>query len=91
MQTSSEIERNDFDQWISWTLATGFRNVHPSDKVWQRIVHCIENLDETGQETVQGAARQAKSVDKLFILLSYIGIEPYIAFVYTGLAFTYGV
>ena len=55
MQTSSELERDSFDRWISWLLAVSTENARPSEQVWRRIVHRVVNLNGTGQIAVQGA------------------------------------
>lgn len=43
MQTSLELERDAFDQWVSRALTVAVGNVRPSEQVWQRIVHHVVN------------------------------------------------
>jgi hypothetical protein len=91
MRASPKIERDDFDRWIGWALKTATQNAHPSEKVWQRIVHRIASSDETGQVANQVVARQGKSLNELLFLPSYVGIEQYNPFVYAGLTLSIGV
>ncbi len=41
----SRFERDDFDRLIRWALKTSYANVQPPDRVWQRIVRQVSNLD----------------------------------------------
>ena len=91
MRAPRKIERDDFDRWIGWALKAATRNAHPSDKVWQRIVHSIANSNETGQMAIQGLARQGRSLDELLFLPSYMGAEQYNPFVYAGLTLSIGI
>jgi hypothetical protein len=91
MRASSRTERDDFDRWIGWALKAATQNACPSEKVWRRIVHRIANLDETGQIADQVVTRQGKSLNELFFLPSYMGVEQYNPFVYTGLTLSIGI
>ena len=51
MQTSLEVEWDDFDRWISWALTADSRDARPTEEVWQRIVHRVANLDWATRST----------------------------------------
>ena len=55
MQTSPELERDDFGRWISWVLRVGAENARPPEQVWQRIVHRVGDLTGAEYAAVQGA------------------------------------
>jgi alkylated DNA nucleotide flippase Atl1 len=50
MRAFSHIERDDFDRWVGWILATATRDAYPPSVVWHRIVNCLVNSDERFQE-----------------------------------------
>jgi len=55
MQTSSSKTRqDDFDQWITWMLATCYENVRPPERVWRRIVRHTTDCDESDGHTRRG-------------------------------------
>jgi hypothetical protein len=41
MRVVSLVERDDFDRWVGWILATATRDADPPRVVWHRIVTCI--------------------------------------------------
>ena len=90
-RASPEIERDDLDQWIGWALKAALGNAHPSEKVWQRIVHHITNSDEIGQVVTQRGTRQSRNLNELVFLPSYMGVEQYNPFVHTGLTLSIGI
>ena len=55
----TEIERDDFDRWISWMLAADSRNTRPPKQVWQQIVHRVF-LDSDGSHTGCGRGQTAQ-------------------------------
>lgn len=89
-QPTLKSARDEFDRLISWALAAETQNAHPSDEVWQRILHSIVDSDRTGQVPVQSVTQQSGSWYKLFVLPSYMGVVQYNPFVYISLALTYG-
>lgn len=90
MRASPEIERDDFDQRIGWALKAAVQNAHPSEKVWQRIIRHITNSGKTGQVVVHRVTRQGR-LNELFFLPSYMGVEQYNPFVYSGLTLSIGI
>ncbi len=91
MRASPEIERDDLDQWIGWALRAALGNAHPSEKVWQRIVHHITNSNETGQVAIRSITRPSRHLNEFFFLPSYVGIEQHNPFVHTGLTLSIGI
>ncbi len=58
MRVFSHIERDDFDRWVGWILATVTRDAYPSRVVWHRIVTCLIDSDEWSQQPRRGAGKE---------------------------------
>jgi hypothetical protein len=54
METSPELQWDDFERSISEALAAGSQDIQPPDWVWQRIVHDATNLDRRGGQIKYG-------------------------------------
>jgi hypothetical protein len=54
METSPELQWDDFEQRISEALAADSQDIRPPDWVWQRIIRGATTLDKMGSRTKYG-------------------------------------